>query len=208
VGFLIPEIIMQILKPTIHITPGTRKLIVALTLVVTLSSIRVQAASAADVLPEPPVWLTPNGEIYDSPEMRSIVVPVRAPASLKSAEDKPVKKWNTINAPDLTTPVDYSDEAAIRTLVVPTTAYTSDPNETDSTPFTTANGTQVRDGIVAANFLKFGTRIRIPDYFGNKVFVVADRMNQRYNQRVDIWMLTKTEARNWGVRKVKIEILP
>lgn len=199
---------MQILKPSIHITPKTRKLITALALVVTLSSVRVQAASASDVLPELPAWLTQNGELYDAPETRSFSVPLRAPASLKSAENKPVKRWNTLNEPDLTTPVEYSDEAAARVTVVPTTAYTSDPRETDSTPFTTANGTQVRDGIVAANFLKFGTRLRIPDHFGNKVFVVADRMNARYDQRVDIWMLTKGEARNWGVRRVRIEILP
>src|SRR3990167_1248447 len=37
------------------------------------------------------------------------------------------------------------------------TAYSSTPEETDSTPFITASGTHVRDGVVAANFLPLGT---------------------------------------------------
>lgn len=133
---------------------------------------------------------------------------------LPKAKDavKPVvpsqKTWNTVNSPDLDTQPDYSAETAIRTMIVPTTAYTSDPAETDSTPFTTADGSRVRDGIVAANFLPIGTRLRIPDYFGNKVFEVHDRMNARYDTRVDIWMLNKSDAYAWGVRNVKIEILP
>jgi len=118
------------------------------------------------------------------------------------------KTWNTVNSPDMTTQPAYSSEPALKTMVVPTTAYTSDLGETDSSPFTTADGSRVRDGIVAANFLPHGTRIRIPDYFGNKVFEVHDRMNKRYQTRVDIWMTTKTDAYAWGVRNVKIEILP
>lgn len=90
---------------------------------------------------------------------------------------------------------------------VPTSAYTSRPQETDSTPFITADGTHVRDGIVAANFLKFGTKIRIPELFGDKIFEVHDRMNKRYNVKVDIWMDDLTRARQHGVRRVTIEVV-
>ncbi|MBU2566654.1 3D domain-containing protein [Patescibacteria group bacterium] len=87
------------------------------------------------------------------------------------------------------------------------TAYTSSVEECDSTPFITADGTHTEWGIVAANFLPFGTKIRIPEYFGDQVFVVHDRMNQRYYYRVDVWMQTKTEAFQFGKRKLKIEVL-
>ena len=90
---------------------------------------------------------------------------------------------------------------------VPSTAYTSRPEETDSTPFITADGSHVRDGIVAANFLKFGTKIRIPELYGDKIFEVHDRMNKRYNVKVDIWMDNLQNARNHGVRHLKIEIV-
>ncbi|HWQ99975.1 MAG TPA: hypothetical protein VN397_03975 [Candidatus Methylomirabilis sp.] len=90
---------------------------------------------------------------------------------------------------------------------VPTTAYTSRPEETDSTPFITADGSHVRDGIVAANFLKFGTRIRIPELYGDKIFEVHDRMNKRYHVKVDIWMDDLTRARKHGVRRVTIEVV-
>lgn len=86
------------------------------------------------------------------------------------------------------------------------TAYSSTPDQTDSTPFTTANGTTVHSGVVAANFLPFGTRLRLPKHFGDQVFVVADRMNERYANRLDIWMESRAAALTWGVRYVNIEV--
>lgn len=90
---------------------------------------------------------------------------------------------------------------------IPTTAYTSRPEETDSTPFTTADGSHVRDGIVAANFLPFGTKIRVPELYGDKIFEVHDRMNKRYWYKVDFWMADLQAARNHGVRYLTIEVV-
>lgn len=89
------------------------------------------------------------------------------------------------------------------------TAYTSDPGETDDTPFITASGSIVRDGIVASNFLPLGTKLMIPKYYGNKEFVVEDRMNSRYNDQpiIDIWFDEKTDAKMFGKRMVVIELL-
>ena len=64
-------------------------------------------------------------------------------------------------------------------MVVLATAYSSTPDQTDATPFITAWNTRVRDGILAANFLPFGTLVKIPEVFGDKIFVVEDRMHQR-----------------------------
>ena len=94
-----------------------------------------------------------------------------------------------------------------RTMNVTMTAYSSTPDQTDSTPFITASNTRVRWGTVAANFLPFQTKVRIPQMFGDKVFVVEDRMNKRYWHRVDVWMPTRQEAIHFGLRTLRVEIL-
>lgn len=217
---------MNILHYATHATPAKRHVLALLAMVVTLTSTNVQAAAASEVLPEAPAWVTDSFESDETTQGRGIVVPVSgqsvsalpvAPAAIQTdtkietkVPAKPVnkKKWNTINSADLDIKAEHSTEPALRTMTVATTAYNSEPGQTDSSPFTTANGTRVYDGVIAANFLKFGTRVRIPDHFGDKVFVVHDRMNARYTQRVDIWMTNKSDAFKWGVRRVKIEVLP
>lgn len=97
--------------------------------------------------------------------------------------------------------------AKTRELIVLVTAYSSTPDQTDDTPFITAKGTYVRDGIVAANFLPFGTKVRMPEIYGDKIFVVEDRMNRRYWHVVDIWFPDRASALEFGVKRVKIEIL-
>jgi 3D (Asp-Asp-Asp) domain-containing protein len=92
--------------------------------------------------------------------------------------------------------------------VFKTSAYSSTPDQTDATPFITASGTTVHDGTVANNCLPIGTQIRIPDHFGDKIFVVEDRMNERWGcEKIDIWMPTREAAINWGIPQVQIEIL-
>lgn len=91
---------------------------------------------------------------------------------------------------------------------VPVTAYSSTPDQTDSTPFITASGTHVRDGVFAANFLPIGTRVKIPEVYGDKIFIVEDRMNARYRVHGDIWMETRQEAKTWGIKYVTLEVYP
>ena len=98
------------------------------------------------------------------------------------------------------------DRVAYKKVKISMTAYSSTPDQTDSTPFITANGSHVRDGIVAANFLPFGTKVRIPEVFGDKVFSVEDRMNARYYYKMDVWMPTYEEARDFGLKYVEVEI--
>lgn len=87
------------------------------------------------------------------------------------------------------------------------TAYSSTPDQTDDTPFITAFGTKVRDGLIAANFLQRGTKVRIPALFGEKIFTVEDRMHQRFTSRVDIWFPSRASAKEFGVRVAQIEVL-
>lgn len=94
-----------------------------------------------------------------------------------------------------------------RGKVVIVTAYSSTPDQTDSSPFITANGTFVHDGIVAANFLPFGAKIRFPEYSGDKIFTVADRMAKKHNDKIDIWMTSRGAAINFGVKKLAYEVV-
>lgn len=86
------------------------------------------------------------------------------------------------------------------------TAYSSTPEETDETPFITALGTETRDGVIASNFLPFGTKLRLPEKFGNKIFVVEDRMHPRFSDRIDIWMPSKEKAKEFGRQWLRVEI--
>lgn len=97
-----------------------------------------------------------------------------------------------------------------RTFKIPITAYSSDVGQTDDTPCITASGMNVcernTENIVAANFLPMGTRVRIPEFYGNRVFYVQDRMNQRYDEHMDIWMKHKSDAKQFGIKFTTVEV--
>ena len=104
-------------------------------------------------------------------------------------------------------PAEYSRVSISRIMYITSTGYNSEVGQTDNSPFITANGEHVYWGGAAANFLPFGTKIKIPDYYGDQIFTINDRMNRRYWERVDVWFPEKPDALKWGVRKIKIEIL-
>jgi 3D (Asp-Asp-Asp) domain-containing protein len=89
---------------------------------------------------------------------------------------------------------------------VTVTAYSSTPDQTDSTPFNTATGEHVYWGGVAANSLAINSRVRFSGYHGDATFRVNDRMHRRFSDRVDIWFPTRAEATAWGKRRVEVEI--
>jgi 3D (Asp-Asp-Asp) domain-containing protein len=100
------------------------------------------------------------------------------------------------------------EREAARTYTIPMTAYNSLPGQTDDTPYTTAMQTPTRHGVVAANFLPLGTRVKIPELYGDEIFIVEDRMNARYNLKMDIWMDDLGDARQFGLKTVTIEVFP
>lgn len=101
-----------------------------------------------------------------------------------------------------------ADTAAQEVLTLKITAYTSLPDETDDTPFITADGSYVHDGIVATNLLPFGTKVMIPSLFGDKVFTVDDRMSKKLMNNMDIWMGTWTAAIRFGAHVADVVVLP
>ncbi len=87
------------------------------------------------------------------------------------------------------------------------TAYSSTPDQTDSSPFITANGTHVHEGTLACNFLPFGTKVKIPEYFGDRIFIVEDRMAVRFSNRMDVWFPNRSDAMQFGVRQLAYEVV-
>jgi 3D (Asp-Asp-Asp) domain-containing protein len=114
-------------------------------------------------------------------------------------------KENKIENAQTTIEISTNEEKAKNMKLVLVTAYSSTVDQTDSTPFITASGTHVHDGTIAANFLKFGTKVKFPSLYGDKIFTVEDRMKSDY--KVDIWFPTRQEAKNFGVKRVEMEIL-
>lgn len=97
-----------------------------------------------------------------------------------------------------------------RSFTIPITAYTSEVGQTDDSPCITASGLDVceRDieNVVAANFLPIGTRVRIPELYGERVFYVEDRMNRRYDKHMDIWMRHLSDAKTFGLKVATVEV--
>jgi len=100
---------------------------------------------------------------------------------------------------------DFQVESAANIITI--TAYSSTPDQTDDTPFITASGYPVEDGIVASNFLAFNTKIKLPELYGEKIFIVKDRMAKKNSHKIDIWFSTTEEAVIFGVKKTKVEIV-
>lgn len=104
--------------------------------------------------------------------------------------------------------LDANNEALIPyspSIVRTITAYTTSPDETDSTPCISASGLNVcttKKNIVASNEFPFGTQIKILD----KIYEVQDRTNPRYKNRIDILMDSKQEALTWGIKNLPIQI--
>lgn len=107
---------------------------------------------------------------------------------------------------------EFSSSRSVETVI---TAYSSEEGQTDDTPFITASGKNVRPGIVAANWLPLGTKVRIVDlttgspvtYEGHSVFTVEDRMHPKNDGKMDIWFQTREEAIKFGLRKMRVEVL-
>lgn len=114
-----------------------------------------------------------------------------------------------------------ANRAPIGTLKVFATAYSSDPYQTDATPCIPAMNfdlceaflqTKTEDTI-AANFLKLGTKVRFPEMYGDKIFVVRDRMNSRYNYeklgyyRIDFYKAAVNDQGNLDHKAAKQEAI-
>lgn len=103
--------------------------------------------------------------------------------------------------------LEIATSSVLSVLSMRITAYASVPDETDNTPFITADGSHVADGIAASNILPFGTKIEIPALFGDKVFTIHDRMSQRVKNTIDLWMPSVAKAIYFGAQHASVLVL-
>ena len=75
----------------------------------------------------------------------------------------------------------------------------------------TASGKHVKYGYVAANWLPFGTKVRIE---GLGIFEVQDRgakslfgSKKNHIKHLDVYMPTHKQARQFGVKYLKVEVI-
>jgi 3D (Asp-Asp-Asp) domain-containing protein len=147
------------------------------------------------------------GKIGKSLKVLVVVALLAYPATIQADTAVPHPQSTAFTAPSAVTATSALPSIALDAKTVWVTAYTSDPDETSDHPLITASGGMVSDGVVAANFLPFGTQIEIPALFGNKIFTVEDRTNSKFAGRVDIWMSTLNQAVNFGIQHAQIVIL-
>jgi 3D (Asp-Asp-Asp) domain-containing protein len=95
--------------------------------------------------------------------------------------------------------------------VVLATAYNSVPSQTDSKPHLGAWGDEIRPGmrVIAVSHdlidagLERGTKVHVEGF--DEEFVVLDRMNRRWTNKIDIYMGADVKAaRKFGKREVEI----
>lgn len=87
------------------------------------------------------------------------------------------------------------------------TAYSSTPDQTDNTPFITASGTHVHDGTIASNIFPFGALVKFPRLYGDKIFVVEDRLAPKNGHKIDIWFPTREAAKQFGVKITEVVVV-
>ena len=134
-----------------------------------------------------------------------------------------------LETPQVASAVPLAGPVATATLSLKATGYNSQESQTDSTPHITATGTTTRFGIVAVSRdllgsdIPYGSLVRIKDlgsYYNGRgagryqemldeqgLFIVEDTMHARKRGQIDVWFPHLSEAINWGVRQVEVEVV-
>ena len=139
-----------------------------------------------------------------------IIVPKVAIAETILSQALTLDSPTLIKSESLTIPkiIEKPSFKVTKTVKMIVTAYSSTLDQTDDTPFITASGKNVANGIVANNMLPFGSKVRIPELYGDKIFIVEDRMHKRMGKyHLDIWLPEYSQAKKFGAKIAYIEVL-
>jgi len=139
--------------------------------------------------------------------LAAAILTFNLPVQAISLIDQPEDSWDLIMISGGDSILSINMPLIFKTQKVVITAYSSTLDQTDSTPFITASNTRVRDGVVASNFLAFGTKIKIPALFGDKEFTVEDRMAKKHSDKIDIWFPERGQAKKFGIKEADVVIL-
>ncbi|SMY17559.1 3D domain-containing protein [Photobacterium aquimaris] len=108
----------------------------------------------------------------------------------------------------------HSYASSFKKLNVTATAYNSVRAQTDSSPNIAAWGDRLKPGMKAIAVsrdllkmgLKRGSKVKISGLPGE--YVVLDKMNRRWNRKIDIYMGKDVRAaKKWGKRRVTITVV-
>jgi 3D (Asp-Asp-Asp) domain-containing protein len=112
--------------------------------------------------------------------------------------------------------------------ILKSTAYNSHASQTDSSPTVTATGATTTFGIIAVSRdllgdeIPYGSLVRIrdlgnyrsgrgaghyQDLLSDTLFIVEDTMHPRKAEQIDVWFPSLSQALNWGVRRVEVEVV-
>ena len=144
----------------------------------------------------------------------SLVVSLLAPIPVAVAEPSFGSfGFDAISAQAVLTAKPSFDRFTGRTLRVQMSAYNAVIAQTDDRPWETADGSDLREpsnrNTVATNDLALGTRVIFPTIDPGTVYVVRDRMNERYTGKgvVDLFMgMDIAGARQFG-RRNNVEMI-
>ena len=107
----------------------------------------------------------------------------------------------------------FKDSVVVSETIRIVTAYNAgDPNQNHGDPCISASGENLCQALAkgrrrcAANFVPLGTKLYVEKY---GIFVVNDRTNRRYRNRVDIAMKLNeiNKAKQFGKQKLNVKIL-
>ena len=163
-----------------------------------------EAAQQAPITASDTVNLISNDSVSKTPLMDQEAAQLATTTALIASSTADI----ATSSPDIAS---STPDKVIKTSTHVITAYNSEVAQTDDDPCTTANGFNVcqhnQEDTIAANFLQFGTKVKIPELFGDRVFVVRDRMNRKHADRIDVWMKGHQEAMQFGIKVAKIQVV-
>jgi len=140
-----------------------------------------------------------------SPDLKDYLLENRANLCPDDSSVLPIVNGNSLLSASNPTGPDMKVTGKVNAVL---TAYSSTVWETDETPYVTASGSWVREGIVANNYFPFGTKIRIPELYGERIFTIEDRMSwKKSNNHFDVWFPSNWQAKNFGSKYTYIEVL-
>ena len=113
-----------------------------------------------------------------------------------------------------------SETAQLEPIKVEMTAYTSAASQTDATPNLTASGAVAGPGTAAASRdllerMPYGSQVEVVSVSGegcggwvpDTPLTVADTMNARIENHLDVWLETSEQALNWGRCNAEIKVM-
>ena len=124
---------------------------------------------------------------------------------------------NVVSEPETkpTIPVKETRVEVKKKLWVTATAYSSTRWQTDDTPCITSTGYDVCNktkNIIAVSrdlvrSLGYHRQVRLPSLYGSEIFYIEDTMNARFVNRIDIHHDSIKDAREFGVKRIEIEVI-